>query len=149
MFADKFARIRSSTNSLRKLLTFKRNDSVDSTLYTDVPKPDSPIYETIDENIVKAPYEIRKKPLTKPGRKINKDDIQIANNADFKLKPPVKPKPNVNNLSKENKPNVVVVKGLASTTNEMVTNNQNRLFNIRNSGLYNNVNGQKVFGFKK
>lgn len=159
-FSDKFARFQTSTNSLRQLLSLKRNDSVNPNVYTDPPAPDSPIYATIEETKPpkKPPYKFvnsqnksqKKAPLTKPARKINKDDIQIANNSDFKLRPPVKPKPG-NNLSSENKPNVVIVKGLESTTNEMVTNDQHRMYNIRSSGLYNNVAGQniKVHVFKK
>lgn len=72
--------------------------------------------------IAKIVKTVESEKFKKPIRKINKDDIQIAC-GEVKVKPPVKPKPVL-----ENKPNVVVVKGLASTTNEMLS--KQRLYSV-------------------
>ncbi|CAG9794728.1 unnamed protein product [Diatraea saccharalis] len=62
-----------------------------------------------------------KKPLKKLDRKINKDDIKIANDNDSLVKPKIAEKPNLKPKPKELKPSVTIVKtGLASTTNEMI-----------------------------
>ena len=157
LFADRFARFQDSTSSLRNLLSFKRNDSVHSmaNICTDTPQPEGPIYSNLEElkatskpsNTISLPEKTQAKPipLKKPVKKINKDDIQIASNIDIKVnRPPVKPKPNLNQMPQGNKPSVVIIKqGLASTTNEMVANSQHRMHNVgnnsNNSSLYANV----------
>lgn len=141
---DKFSQFQKSTSSLRYLLSFKKPEISD--LNDD---SDANIYENIDE--VKASFVEKnpvKKALKKPMGKISKDDIHIANNADIKDKrPPVLPKPNV---TKDNKPSVVIIKkGLESTTNEMVANNQHRMYTVGNGGASNSVGKVKVHGFKK
>lgn len=72
---------------------------------------------------------VRVKPSVSPktfkcnvgARKITKDEIQIAC-GEVKVKPLVSPKPS------KSKPNVVVVKGSASTTNEMLS--KQRLYSV-------------------
>lgn len=112
-----FANIRahSVTSSMRRLISFKR----DSTKTHDINEQNKS--ETDGLN---AKYDIilkGKKPLKKFDRKINKDDIQIADGTVTKPKPPPKP------VVKKNNSNVVIVKaGLTSTTNEMVANTAQR-----------------------
>lgn len=90
----------------------------------------------------------------KVDRKITKADIVVASNTDLskvtKIPPALKPKPDTSKLSKESKPNVVIVKqGLASTTNEMIGDGRTPLFNIRNSELADIVSKKKLHWVKK
>lgn len=147
-------------------MSIKRNDSIHSitNTCTDPPQSEGPIYSNLEElkAIQKPPIpekNLAKVPLKKPVKKINKDDIQIASETDIKInRPPVKPKPNLNNSPQGNKPNVVIIKqGLASTTNEMVANSQHRMHNVGNvankSSLFENAgknaNVANLHRFKK
>ncbi|KAG6451232.1 hypothetical protein O3G_MSEX007028 [Manduca sexta] len=133
-FSNKFSRFQKSTSSLRQLLSFKRKDTITS----DNKEPNTKTCEIVLEENSKTPlpYNIlnldsknTKKPLKKPSRKINKDDIQIASGdvSDVKPKAPV-PLP---------KPKVIIKQGLASTTNEMVANGQkSSLYKIGKNGPY-------------
>lgn len=138
-------------SSLHNLLNTKSNESdnrIDPTrncTKSNVDQQGTYSNELNDRNENKQPiyYKIlhlgdknqSRKPLKKLDRKINKDDIKIANDIDVKVfKHAVKPAP-----PSEIKPNVTIVKaGLTSTTNEMVANmntkNRSRLHSIKNDG---------------
>lgn len=161
-FGNRFARFQNSTSSLRYLLSFKRNNStatnhVEENQTADV---ENHIYDIPEEVVKKQPLHYKildladknqcKRPLKKPNRKINKDDIHIADSsAVARARPPVMKKPDL----KENKPTVSIVKqGLASTTNAMLVKQKSSLYNVGNKAVQPTkapVEIAKVNGIKK
>lgn len=129
-----------NSTSWRNLLKTKKDDTqiestdpINSNEQTDTKNDKQPVYYKILHLTDKSQ---NKKTLKKLDRKINKDDIKIANDIDVKVfKPPIKPKPV---KPSESKSNVTIVKaGLTSTTNEMLSNttkNRSRLYSIKNNG---------------